>query len=65
MIYDLRLGMMVLWVLFCLIVVGHVRAQEETAVSPPNIIVIFADDMGYGDIGSYNEAIVDTPNLDQ
>ena len=31
----------------------------------PNIILIFADDMGYGDLGSYGAKDWETPNLDQ
>ena len=32
----------------------------------PNIVVILADDLGYGDIGCYNpESKVATPNLDR
>lgn len=31
---------------------------------PPNVVVIFIDDMGYGDIGPFG-AKVDTPNLDR
>lgn len=31
----------------------------------PNIILIFADDMGYGDLGSYGAVGWETPHLDQ
>lgn len=40
---------------------------DRTASSnqPPNFIIIFADDMGYGDIGSFGHPSINTPHLDK
>lgn len=34
------------------------------AVSPPNIVFIFADDLGYGDLSSFGSTTIDTPHID-
>jgi len=31
----------------------------------PNIIIIFADDLGYGELGSYGQKIIQTPHIDK
>ena len=36
----------------------------EPAKQPPNIIYILADDLGYGELGSYGQKQIETPNLD-
>jgi arylsulfatase A-like enzyme len=49
---------------FCfLICLFHLaQAQEQN----PNIVLVFADDLGYGDIGCYNpESRIPTPNIDR
>jgi len=38
------------------------RAQGQ---SKPNIVILFADDMGYGDPGSYGNPYIRTPNIDE
>lgn len=38
---------------------------EKTEAARPNVIFILADDLGYGELGSYGQKIVQTPNLDR
>src|SRR5258708_18213995 len=40
-------------------------AAAEPAARPPNVVIIFVDDMGYGDLGCYGAKNVRTPNLDR
>jgi len=40
-------------------------AAETDDDRPPNVVIIFADDLGYGDVGCYGATKVRTPNIDR
>lgn len=49
-------------ILFLLFLTSNLNAQEREL---PNIVLIYADDLGYGDLGSFGALDFETPNLDQ
>src|SRR5438477_2403287 len=39
--------------------------MSASAAETPNIVIILADDLGYGDLGCYGHPTIRTPNLDR
>ena len=45
-------------------ILAQTKAVEKAATQKPNIVVILCDDMGYGDLGCYEQPYISTPHID-
>ena len=48
-----------------LAVAGAIALASAAARDQPNVILIYGDDVGYGDVGAYGSKKIPTPHLDR
>ena len=55
------------YLLFVFIVLScqNPNKKGKSQAQDPNIIIIYMDDLGYGDVSSYRKGKLKTPNIDK
>lgn len=54
-----------IWGLGSMSLLASCISKEKKQKNQPNVILLLADDIGYGDLGCYNAPTIQTPNVDQ
>jgi arylsulfatase A-like enzyme len=60
-----RKNLILATVLLIMLILTACNSREQPKAELPNIILINADDLGYGDLGCYGATKIKTPNIDQ
>lgn len=49
----------------CFSIISAAYSDVESHASKPNVIIIYGDDVGYGDVGAYGSEMIPTPYIDE
>jgi len=60
-----RLFLNTLQSLMIIFLVFFASCEVEKSGTPPNIVIVFADDQGYEDLGCFGSPDINTPNIDK
>ena len=58
-------GSVLLFLLSSVMMSCSPKSEPANENTKPNIIIIYADDLGYGDVGAYGSTELKTPNIDR
>ncbi|MEI6892084.1 MAG: sulfatase-like hydrolase/transferase [Pontiella sp.] len=64
-LHNLGYQWMIGWLGIFIVLIQSAIGNQQSAVDKPNIIFIFADDWGYGDLGIHGSTFCETPHLDK
>src|SRR5262249_33437748 len=59
------LPLLLIWNVFLFLALAGPTTTRAAAERLPNLLLILADDLGYGDLGCYGQKEIRTPNLDR
>jgi Sulfatase len=62
--YEIMSLIVVAVFVLCAPAIVALQTPQAPAATPPNVILIMSDDMGYGDLSSYGARDIKTPNID-
>lgn len=62
---SIRAMLIFIFIAFFAIGGSPVSGQDVTDIDHPNFIVIFNDDLGYGDVGRSGSPLIQTPHIDR
>ncbi len=65
MISQMSKSISFLFLLVLVVLFSCSSERQSTQPQKPNIVIVYLDDLGYGDVGAYGSTILKTPNIDR